>query len=230
MGTYVIGDLHGCYQQWIDFKDHIEEIDIDAKFILIGDILDRGPSVRRLLGWCRLNISANGKYQMIMGNHEYEQINWERNKNKLRFYQKLPFYKDITINGQRFIIVHASLPESMVKEDGSLKTFNEITPSEAFDMVWSRSFRPFTAIPGAILVHGHSPTIFEDSFRKGEFSGDKLGKVYDLGNRYNVDCGAVYEHITGHRLAALRLDDMEIFYNDEDKYKRSDLISCGNEK
>ena len=215
MGTYVVGDLHGCYQQWIAFMDYIESMDSDAKFILVGDILDRGPSVGKLLSWCRTYISPNGRYQMIMGNHEYEQMNWERNENKLRFYMNLPFYKDITVNNQRFIIVHANLPESMVKEGGRLKDYNEMTSSEAFDMVWSRSLRPFTAIPGAILVHGHNPTVFEDSFREGEFSEERRGRVYDLGNRYNVDCGLAYETLPGHRLAALRLDDMKIFYNDE---------------
>lgn len=215
MGTYVVGDLHAHYDVWIDFKEKIERLDEEASFILVGDILDRGPQEKELLAWCRLNIFSGGKYQMVMGNHEYERIAFEQNTNRLRFYTNLPFYIEKKINGRRFIIVHASLPDSIVKEDGSLKELREITPHEAFDMVWSRNLKAFTAIPDAVVIHGHNPTVFEDSFRIGDFSEDKRGRIYNLGNRINIDCGLSYENLSEHRLAALRLEDMKVFYSDE---------------
>ena len=42
MGTYVVGDLHGCFDEWIAFKESIEEFDSGAVFFLLGDIIDRG--------------------------------------------------------------------------------------------------------------------------------------------------------------------------------------------
>ena len=214
MGTYVVGDLHGCFDEWITFKESIEEFDSDAVFILVGDIIDRGAQEKEMYDWCETNVSKNGKYQMVIGNHEYEQMIFERDRNRNIFYHQLPLYKDIVVNGRRFIIAHANIPYTMVNADGTLKSDSELSDIEKFDIVWSRSLQSFNAIPGAILVHGHNPTVFEDSFRSYEFTEEMLGRIYNLGNRYNVDCGLVYEKVSGHRLAALRLDDLREFYND----------------
>ncbi|MBD5508814.1 MAG: hypothetical protein HDR05_12425 [Lachnospiraceae bacterium] len=76
MSTYVVGDIHGCYDEWIQLKDRIEAQDSEARFILVGDIIDRGAKVYEMLNWAMQNISSNGKYQMILGNHEEEKIRW----------------------------------------------------------------------------------------------------------------------------------------------------------
>ena len=86
------------------------------------------------------------------------------------FYHQLPFYKDIVVNGRRFIIAHANIPYTMVNADGTLKSDSELSDIEKVDSVLSRSLQSFNAIPGAILVHGHNPTVFEDSFRSDEFT------------------------------------------------------------
>ena len=39
MGTYVIGDVHGCYTQFMELLERIEKRDSDARFILTGDII-----------------------------------------------------------------------------------------------------------------------------------------------------------------------------------------------
>ena len=76
MGTYVVGDIHGCYDEWIELKNRIETQDPEACFILVGDIVDRGPKVMEMIDWAMENITDNGKYQMICGNHELEKIEW----------------------------------------------------------------------------------------------------------------------------------------------------------
>lgn len=76
MGTYVVGDIHGCYDEWMELKERIEKLDSEAKFILVGDIIDRGPKVMEMINWAMENITENGKYQMIIGNHEQEKIEW----------------------------------------------------------------------------------------------------------------------------------------------------------
>ena len=76
MGTYVVGDIHGCFSEWMDLKSKIEKEDTNAKFILVGDIVDRGKQVALMLKWAMDNITENGKYQMVMGNHELEKIQW----------------------------------------------------------------------------------------------------------------------------------------------------------
>ena len=76
MGTYIVGDIHGCYDEWIKLKNKIERQDKEAKFILIGDIVDRGPKVCKMIAWAMKNITPDGKYQMILGNHEDMKIQW----------------------------------------------------------------------------------------------------------------------------------------------------------
>ena len=76
MGTYVVGDIHGCYDEWIKLKNRIESQDSEARFVLIGDIVDRGPKVLEMLHWAMENITDGGKYQMILGNHEDMLIEW----------------------------------------------------------------------------------------------------------------------------------------------------------
>lgn len=76
MATYVIGDIHGCYDEWIQFKNNIEKQDNTARFILVGDIIDRGPKVIEMIQWAMESITSDGKYQMVIGNHEDEKIAW----------------------------------------------------------------------------------------------------------------------------------------------------------
>lgn len=217
MGTYVVGDLHGCFDEWIGFKDKIEEIDGNAKFILVGDIIDRGPKVEELLAWAMQNLASNGKYQMVLGNHEYEQLYWEKDEEIKAFYERLPYYIDTVVNNKRFIIVHADIPKSIIKADFSLKSKAEIKSSELWYLVWARTINKFDSIPDAILVHGHNPTVFDSLFEGNDFvaGSHTAGRICNLGNRYNIDGGLVYKDMPGHRLAALRLDDLKEFYDDE---------------
>jgi hypothetical protein len=76
MATYAVGDIHGCFDEWLELKNRIESEDADAQFILVGDIVDRGPKVYDMLMWAIENISETGKYQMVIGNHEEEKLKW----------------------------------------------------------------------------------------------------------------------------------------------------------
>lgn len=92
MGTYVVGDIHGCYDEWIELKDRIEKEDNDAQLILTGDIIDRGPKTIEMVDWALENITDNGKYQMVLGNHESEKIIWWDN-------WFIPKYREYELNG-----------------------------------------------------------------------------------------------------------------------------------
>ena len=66
---YVIGDIHGCYNRFMELlnKLYLKEDDI---VILIGDIIDRGKQSPQMLKWAMENITADGRFQMVLGNHE----------------------------------------------------------------------------------------------------------------------------------------------------------------
>jgi len=70
MATWVIGDVHGCYDEFMALLKS-PEIKEEDTVILIGDIIDRGPAPYKMLKWAMDNITPDGKYQMIMGNHEH---------------------------------------------------------------------------------------------------------------------------------------------------------------
>lgn len=66
MSTYVMSDIHGCYDemqqmfQKIDFSD-------DDRLIIAGDIIDRGRQNREMLDWM---MEAPDNVEFIMGNHD----------------------------------------------------------------------------------------------------------------------------------------------------------------
>lgn len=259
MGTYVVGDVHGCLSQWLAFKEKIERMDRDARFILVGDIVDRGKETFEMIEWAIENISDNGKYQMVIGNHEHEKIEWwdimvsrcieecaldvnfdnsgdldsvyeirydflkhYRNrglglkaiKKHIDFFKTLKYYKDLEIGSKRFIVAHAGLPDSIIKEDGSIKDVGEMSKKELEYILWDRSLEPFTGLSGTMVVHGHTPTVSHCAFTEStRFTDRKLGKIAYYGNRCNVDCGLVFK--SNHEFAnlgALRLEDGKEFY------------------
>lgn len=72
---YVVGDIHGCLDELLKMTNKILEMDSKAKFILVGDIIDRGGKSLETLQWAIENVNKPGSiYTMIMGNHEYEKI------------------------------------------------------------------------------------------------------------------------------------------------------------
>lgn len=74
---YVIGDIHGCYDEFKELTTRILKSDSKAQFILVGDIIDRGPKTWEMLNWAMENVNRPGsRYKMIMGNHEYIKLEY----------------------------------------------------------------------------------------------------------------------------------------------------------
>ena len=70
MGTYLIGDIHGCFDEFQRMLEMIQLSESD-RLILIGDYIDRGPDSLSMLRWlerCPPNVTA------LRGNHEEEFI------------------------------------------------------------------------------------------------------------------------------------------------------------
>lgn len=64
--TYVISDVHGCYEQFIQLIEKINFSD-DDRLILLGDLVDRGPSGCQLLRY----IMQKSNIYPILGNHDF---------------------------------------------------------------------------------------------------------------------------------------------------------------
>lgn len=68
---YVMGDIHGCYSEFLSMLKKIDYNKGSDVLILIGDYIDRGLNSYEILKW----IEGNIKYRhviMLQGNHEAE--------------------------------------------------------------------------------------------------------------------------------------------------------------
>ncbi len=64
--VYVMSDIHGCYQEFLELLKLIEFSEQDELYI-VGDMLDRGPSPIPLL----LDLMARPNVYPMLGNHDY---------------------------------------------------------------------------------------------------------------------------------------------------------------
>lgn len=68
MSTYVMSDIHGCYDEMIDMFNSIH-FDDDDQLIMLGDYIDRGRKNYKMLKWIE-NVPYN--ILLLKGNHEAE--------------------------------------------------------------------------------------------------------------------------------------------------------------
>ena len=67
MGTYAIGDIHGCYAQFGQLMNLIEFKPGKDTLWLVGDLINRGPQSLEMLRWA---MEHDDCVQMVLGNHE----------------------------------------------------------------------------------------------------------------------------------------------------------------
>lgn len=109
------------------------------------------------------------------------------------YLEKCPYYQELTVKGNKYVLVHAGLGEN---PDPKKYVFD--TPK--MDLIWTVPPLDGNPYPDKTLIVGHNPT-----FHRGpEYSG----KIIMNGGTIHIDCGCVYHKALG----ALRLDDMETYY------------------
>ena len=125
MSTYVIGDVHGCFDQFIRL---LKKIDYDSKkdqIILTGDLVNRGPKSLDVLNYCM----ADKNITTVLGNHDLYLlylISINQGKGKLKKIVEAENNKQIfewlitrplliqafnQSTNNKFIITHAGIPE-----------------------------------------------------------------------------------------------------------------------
>ncbi|WP_319379989.1 symmetrical bis(5'-nucleosyl)-tetraphosphatase [Thiomicrorhabdus sp.] len=70
MATYIIGDLHGCYDE---LQKLLKKLDYDREkdhLWFVGDIINRGPKSLESLRFVKQLCEA-GKADMVLGNHDF---------------------------------------------------------------------------------------------------------------------------------------------------------------
>lgn len=124
------------------------------------------------------------------------------------YLDKLPLNEEVTVNGKRFILVHAA-PASLFEE---YRSFTDYTSEKMFAL-WYR-FNEFDSEPcDGTVIFGHTTT---HHFQQGEPLS-----IWHGPGLICIDCGSSTPEwdnpssMRKGRLACLRLDDMKEFYSEE---------------
>lgn len=220
---YVISDIHGCYNEFIEMLKRINFTKNDNLYI-IGDVIDRGKYPIKLLKY----IMSQDNMTMIMGNHEKMMLDAisspERNLikrkgnnlnlwywnggsitdhqfmklNKEEKTEILCYLKNLPLGlevtvGQKHYILIHGSPTPNFVEEWNMGKLNE-------DVLWKRighCSSEDVVYPGKIIVVGHTPTYLYGA------TG-----IIKIGDKRLIDCGCVF----GESLGCMCLDTEECFY------------------
>jgi bis(5'-nucleosyl)-tetraphosphatase (symmetrical) len=67
MTVYAIGDVQGCHQQVLNLIDKIRATTPDARYVFVGDLVNRGPRSLEMLRYLR---SMGERVKVVLGNHD----------------------------------------------------------------------------------------------------------------------------------------------------------------
>ena len=234
--TYVISDIHGEYDKFVELLKRIKYGDADTLYIL-GDVVDRGPHPIKTL----LMLMNMPNVICLVGNHELMALEC------LEFLMKEITDKSID-----------EMDENMINNlltwqaNGSSTTLDEFYELDAdlkqdvIDFIKDFSIYEEVKVEGRnyLLVHAglgnYSPEndiedyslhdlvwaradydtqYFEDTYVVTGHTPTQIiegnprpGYIYKKNNHIAIDCGA---HFPGGRLAAICLDTGEEFYSSE---------------
>lgn len=218
MSTYVISDIHGEYDKFIEMLNTIK-FGKDDKLYVLGDMVDRGSKSMEVVQ--HVMISPN--MEAIMGNHEemliyavtqygitgsypttmlsgtdtqksYKALRklWYKDRSiagaVIQYLKKLPLHKKIEVNGKEYLLVHAGIKNV------------ELEKNTTDDFLWireefyqSKKEYPFT------VIFGHTPTYFIHG----------KTQIYKGSSIIGIDCGGTFEN---GLMGCLRLDDLKEYY------------------
>lgn len=93
----LVGDIHGCIEEFDELLSKVSYNKSKDKLILLGDLIDRGPDS---VGVVRRAQELNA--QSVMGNHENKFVNWV-NKNYTEVSNSKKFYLKFSDKDINFI-------------------------------------------------------------------------------------------------------------------------------
>lgn len=212
--TMVVGDIHGCLEEFDELLKKIEYKSNEDRLIVVGDLIDRGPDSVGVVRRCReLNL------EVTMGNHEYKFLKWWKGN---KHYDSYPHYSQLSDEDVSYInrmpyylklednlwVVHAGVKPHLSLEkqkkddlmylrftdkDRHFLSMHKIAKGEVSGAMFWTEFGPF----GASIIYGHNVNSIED-VRVDTFS--------DGNSCYGIDTGCCF----GGRLSAMIVETKEI--------------------
>lgn len=80
MSTYVMSDIHGCYDELMKMPEKIQ-FSSDDTLIIAGDYMDRGTQSLEVLDWVS---DTPDNVILIKGNHDVEFVEYVRHLDALK--------------------------------------------------------------------------------------------------------------------------------------------------
>lgn len=220
--TVIIGDIHGCLDEFDELLKLVGAGTTGVRVILLGDLIDRGPNSVGVVARAReLDLEC------VMGNHDYKFMKWWKSTGSNNdVYDKHSHYSQfsdadvnyiarmspfIKLEDQNAIVVHAGLRpgvplERQTKDDlyyirymdsqskfVSLKKINNLGSKEAAD---AHFWTEFWKGPQSI-IYGHNVNSYENPL---------IEEVAPNVFCYGLDTGCCF----GGRLTAMVLETKEI--------------------
>lgn len=219
--TIIIGDIHGCIDEFNELVDILSYDKEEDRLILLGDLIDRGPDSVAVVRKAR-----EMGLECVMGNHEHKFLKWYNSQgSKVDVYDKHPHYTQFTDEDVNYIfrmsnyiklpehnivVVHAGMRSrvpliNQAKEDLmyiryidsnqnllSLKKINKLG-KEAMD---AKFWTDFWTGPESI-IYGHNVHSYQDPLIEEVAPGVMC---------YGLDTGCCF----GGKLTALIVETKEI--------------------
>ena len=206
---FVVGDIHGCFDQLYALIDKLPIDHARDQVIFIGDYIDRGPSSVKVVDYLVNFKELFPDTIFLKGNHEDMLQNYLDGSDRFTYLlnggqrtldeylnqsnnpeafpipsEHLEFFNSLQLYYQTedYIIVHAGLREKVPLES-----------QEKMDLLWIRDeFIHSDFDFGKRVIFGHTP------FKEPLLQSNKIG----------IDTGAVY----GNRLTCVQLPEIEFFW------------------
>lgn len=232
--TYVMSDLHGQYQKYLQLLDMIRFSDDDDLYIL-GDVVDQGPQSVELLQ----DMSMRMNVFPILGNHDItaalllKKLCIEITEDNYSSQLNPEIMKILAMwqmdGGQATLDGFKKL--SVDEREALIEYLDEFTPYETVEVAGNRFILVHGGIPyekrNLLLAQQsvHELVIERPDYTKRYYSNACLvtghtptinireayhGRIYKANGHIAIDCGAGF----GMPLGCIRLDDFKEFYVD----------------
>jgi len=250
---YVIGDVHGHYTCLMDFLEKLN-LQKDDVVYFVGDVCDRAPTAKEqadLLRWCFQNISPDGQFRMVMGNHELEHLadlqeRFSRPLTKpadeIKLNDRYGFFpqcyeQDLTnMEIYRFLqtlpIFHKLtmdghdyfITHSWITGENNREFGGYDEEVNIFDSVWDRHYSVYGTVEEGnfTVIHGHTPTMCDYYY---DCNPEIEPLVIKRKGNINLDCGLFWRQRQDGDLAAYCIETDEVYYLYGEKNKIIDLSS-----
>lgn len=135
--TIIIGDIHGCIEEFEELIQVLKYNEKSDRLILLGDLIDRGPNSVAVVQKAR-----KMELECVMGNHEYKFLKWLKSAgSRSDVYDKTSFYQHLTDDDVDYIFqmpTYIKLADNMIVVHAGMKPGISISNQSKQDLMYIR--------------------------------------------------------------------------------------------